>query len=75
MSAQARAAKISLARILRPLAIWGPGLLVMLADTDAGLAAATPPPCGSVLIGAARSLASALESRRGATSFGWWGVA
>jgi Mn2+/Fe2+ NRAMP family transporter len=36
MSAQARAARIGLARILRPLAIWGPGLLVMLADTDAG---------------------------------------
>lgn len=44
MSAQARAAKVSLACVLRAIAVWGPGLLVMLADTGAGLAAATPPP-------------------------------
>jgi Mn2+/Fe2+ NRAMP family transporter len=36
MEAGAQSARVSLAPILRSVAVWGPGLLVMLADTDAG---------------------------------------
>ena len=36
MDAEARSTKLKIAPILRWLGIWGPGLLVMLADTDAG---------------------------------------
>jgi len=36
MSIGVRTARFTLAPALRPIAIWAPGLLVMLADTDAG---------------------------------------
>jgi len=36
MEAQAQSTKIKAAPIWRQFAVWGPGLLVMLADTDAG---------------------------------------
>jgi Mn2+/Fe2+ NRAMP family transporter len=36
MDAQAQSTKIKAAPIWRQIAVWGPGLLVMLADTDAG---------------------------------------
>ena len=36
MKAEAEPGAVRAASIARSLAIWGPGLLVMLADTDAG---------------------------------------
>src|SRR5271166_2860525 len=36
MDGEARANRFSTAAIVRAIAVWGPGLLVMLADTDAG---------------------------------------
>jgi Mn2+/Fe2+ NRAMP family transporter len=36
MGAGAQSARVSFAPILRSIAVWGPGMLVMLADTDAG---------------------------------------
>jgi len=36
MDAEARSSAIKIGTTLRILAVWGPGLLVMLADTDAG---------------------------------------
>src|SRR5271156_5523995 len=36
MNAKALSTDVGISSVLRSLAVWGPGLLVMLADTDAG---------------------------------------